>query len=149
PAAIARGALLRSWGNAWFRAPCLYWRAPASPPTRVNGSKISSGLPIDETQDAATPFEGSLEVRKLFPHSVLLAEPGGTSHADSLFGNLCVDGTIAKYLEDGTLPTRKPNAPWDKTCKPLPRPVPTGSSVRKAPASSFGANLSQLRGLHR
>jgi hypothetical protein len=144
-----RIAPFETWGNAWFNAPCLYWPAPATTPTTVNGSKIGSALLIDETLDAATPFEGSLEVRKLFPHSVLLAEPGGTSHADSLFGNLCVDRTIARYLEDGTLPTRKPNAPWDKTCKPLPRPVPTGSSTREAPASSFGANLSQLRGLHR
>jgi hypothetical protein len=42
---------------------------------------------IDETLDAATPLGGSLEVRKLFPHSVLLAEPGGTTHAGSLFGS--------------------------------------------------------------
>ena len=73
---------------------------------QINGNGISSALLIDETLDAATPFEGSLEVRKLFPHSVLLAEPGGTSHADSLFGNLCVDGTIASYLETGKLPPR-------------------------------------------
>src|SRR5215831_19025637 len=146
---INRIAPFETWGNAWFNAPCLYWKAPASTPTRVNGNKVSSALLIDETLDAATPFGGSLEVRKLFPHSVLLAEPGGTSHADSLFGNLCVDGTIAKYLEDGTLPTRKPNARWDKTCKPLPRPVPTGSSARNASASSYGTVLSQLRGLQR
>jgi hypothetical protein len=25
---------------------------------------------------------------------------------------------------DGALPPRKPHARWDKTCKPLPRPVP-------------------------
>jgi hypothetical protein len=43
-------------------------------------------------------------VRQLFPNSVLLAEPGGTSHADSLSGDLCVDGTIAAYLESGKLP---------------------------------------------
>jgi pimeloyl-ACP methyl ester carboxylesterase len=136
-----------TWGNAWFNAPCLYWPAPATTPTTVNGSKISSALLIDETLDAATPFEGSREVRKLFPHSVLLAEPGGTSHADSLFGDLCVDRTIAKYLVSGKLPPRKPHARWDKTCKPLPRPVPTGSSSRNLSASSFSSVLSQLRGL--
>ena len=114
----------------------------------MNGSKISSALLIDETLDAATPFEGSLEVRKLVPHSVLLAEPGGTSHADSLFGDLCVDRTIANYLMSGKLPTRKPAARWDKTCKPLPRPVPTASSAREASSSSFSTALSQLRGIH-
>jgi TAP-like protein len=93
---------------------------------QINGNGISSALLIDETLDAATPFEGSLEVRKLFPHSVLLAEPGGTTHADSLNGNLCVDGAIASYLETGKLPPRKAHAKWDITCHPLPVPNPTG-----------------------
>ena len=106
---------------------------------QINGNGISSALLIDETSDAATPFEGSLEVRKLFPHSVLLAEPGGTTHADSLFGDLCVDNTIANYLASGQLPARNPNAKWDKTCKPLPRPNPSASSSRRLtwPGHSF------------
>ena len=114
---------------------------------QIHGTGISSALLIDETLDAATPFGGSLEVRKLFPHSVLLAEPGGTTHADSLSGNLCVDTTIASYLEHGTLPARNPNAPWDKTCQPLPVPVPTGSFAPNLSASSFSSLLSHLRGL--
>ena len=144
---INKFAPFETWGNAWYNAPCLYWPAPASTPTTVNGSHISSALLIDETLDAATPFEGSEYVRSVFPHAVLLAEPGGTSHADSLFGNLCVDGTIANYLVSGKLPPRNPHARWDKTCKPLPRPVPTGSSARNASASSYSTVLSQLRGL--
>ncbi len=123
-------APFETWDNAWFNAPCLHWPAPASrqTPMQINGNGIHSALLIDETLDAATPFEGSLEVRKLFPHSVLLAEPGGTTHADSLSGDLCVDNTIANYLANGVLPPRKPNAAWDKTCQPLPRPVPGTSS---------------------
>ena len=140
-------APFETWGNAWFNAPCLYWPAPATTPTTVNGSKISNALLIDERLDAATPFEGSEYVRSIFPHSVLLAEPGGTTHADSLSGNLCVDGTIAKYLVSGKLPPRKPHARWDKTCKPLPRPVPTGSAARNTSASAFSSVLSELRGL--
>jgi pimeloyl-ACP methyl ester carboxylesterase len=124
-------APFETWGNAWFNAPCLHWPAPASrtTPMQINGSGVSSALLIDETLDAATPFGGSLEVRKLFPHSVLLAEPGGTTHADSLSGDLCVDNTIANYLASGQLPARNPNAKWDKTCKPLPRPVPSSSAA--------------------
>jgi pimeloyl-ACP methyl ester carboxylesterase len=127
--AIYHRAPFATWLNAWFNAPCIYWPAPASTPVKINGKGISSALLIDETLDAATPFEGSLEVRKLFPNSVLLAEPGGTSHADSLFGNLCVDGTIANYLETGALPARNNNARWDKTCAPLPQPVPDTASA--------------------
>jgi pimeloyl-ACP methyl ester carboxylesterase len=115
-----------AWSNTWFNAPCIYWPAPAGMPVPVDGTAIGSALLIDETLDAATPFPGSLVVRALFPHSVLLAEPGGTSHADSLNGNLCVDRTIAQYLATGALPPRKPHARWDKTCTPLPSPVPGG-----------------------
>ena len=137
-------APFETWGNAWFNAPCLHWPAPGltAAPMQIKGNGISSALLIDETLDAATPFGGSLEVRQLFPHSVLLAEPGGTTHADSLFGDLCVDNTIANYLASGQLPARNPNAKWDKTCKPLPRPVPSASS-----SSSPGAARALTPGL--
>ncbi len=137
-------APFETWGNAWFNAPCIYWPAPASRPVNIDGRGVSSALLIDETLDAATPFPGSLEVRKLFPNSVLLAEPGGTSHADSLFGNLCVDGTIAAYLADGTLPPRNNHAPWDKTCAPLPVPVPDGATASAA-AAKGAARSARLR----
>jgi TAP-like protein len=113
----------------------------------VNGSKISSALLIDETLDAATPFEGSEYIRQVFPHSVLLAEPGGTTHADSLFGNLCVDNTIANYLAKGSLPPRKPHARWDKTCKPLPRPVPPSGATASRAAGHVASLLTRLPGL--
>ena len=140
--AVDRIAPFETWANAWFNAPCLYWPAPAQRPVQVgsdgSGNAIRSALLIDETLDAATPFPGSLEVRKLFPHSVLLAEPGGTTHADSLNGNLCVDGAIASYLETGKLPPRKPDAEWDITCHPLPVPNPTAQTA--APASGSGGS---------
>jgi hypothetical protein len=70
----------------------------------------------------------------------LLAEPGGTTHADSLFGNLCVDSTIANYLTTGALPPRKHDALWDATCAPLPVPVPPGASSG-ASSSSQSASV--------
>jgi pimeloyl-ACP methyl ester carboxylesterase len=132
-------APFETWDNAWFNGPCTNWPAPHSTPVQIDGSGISSALLIDETLDAATPFPGSLEVRKLFPHASLIAEPGGTSHADSLFGNTCVDGTIADYLTSGVLPRRRPFLPWDKTCAPLPEPDPTAVTADAkslAPAGS-------------
>jgi pimeloyl-ACP methyl ester carboxylesterase len=135
--AIYKESPFETWGNAWFNAPCLYWPAKASKPLRIDGRHVRNALLIDETLDAATPFPGSLEVRKLYPHSVLLAEPGGTTHADSLSGDLCVDGTIASYLALGKLPPRKPGNGPDLLCKPLPVPVPTSASV---PASARTVN---------
>ena len=141
--AVNRIAPFETWGNAWFNAPCLHWPAPAQRPVQVgsggSGNAIRSALLIDETLDAATPFPGSREVRQLFPHSVLLAEPGGTTHADSLSGNLCVDGTIATYLETGKLPPRKPHAKWDITCHPLPVPNPTTQAAPASGAAVSGA----------
>jgi len=113
-----------TWSNAWFNAPCLYWHAKPGHPVKVNGKATKSALLIDETKDAATPYEGSLEVRKLYPHSSLIAEPGGTTHADSLEGDRCVDDKIARYLRTGHLPHRKPGRRADATCKPLPDPHP-------------------------
>ena len=149
--------VLNSWGQPWTmgagcRAPGDIRRWPPRPLTAWAHGKAKREQDQQRSADrrdagCGQPFEGSKEVRKLFPHSVLLAEPGCTTHADSLFGDLCVDGTIAKYLVSGKLPPRKPGAQWDKTCKPLPRPVPTGSSARNASASSYSAVLSQLRGL--
>jgi pimeloyl-ACP methyl ester carboxylesterase len=137
-------APFETWGNAWFNAPCIYWPAHASRPVNINGRGVSSALLIDETLDAATPFPGSVEVRKLFPNSVLLAEPGGTTHAETPDGDLCVDGTIASYLATGALPARNNHADWDKTCPPPPVPVPPGASAAAA-AAKGSARAARLR----
>jgi pimeloyl-ACP methyl ester carboxylesterase len=133
-------APFETWGNAWFNAPCLYWPAKAGTPVTVNGKGVAPALLVDETLDAATPYEGSLEVRKLYPNAVLLAEPGGTTHAGTLFGNACVDGTIGAYLADGTLPTRKPGNRADAFCAPLPVPVPTAAATATAAAAKAGSS---------
>jgi pimeloyl-ACP methyl ester carboxylesterase len=115
-----------TWGNTWFNTPCFFWHAPAGKPVPVNGSRVRSALLIDETLDAATPFEGSLEVRSRFPNSALISEPGGTSNAAVLSGNACVDTKIAAYLATGELPARKPGRRADVECAPtaLPEPLP-------------------------
>ena len=151
--AIYRRAPLATWANAWFNGPCIYWPAPSSQPVPVDGSRIHSALLIDETLDAATPFEGSLEVRRLFPHAVLLAEPGGTNHAYSLTGDRCVDHTIAAYLATGSLPPRKTHAEWDKTCAPPRQPAAFSATADMAAAAHpqvqfparFVPTASQLR----
>jgi hypothetical protein len=147
--AIDAVAPFLTWNNAWFNAPCIYWPAKASTPVTINGNGVSSALLVDQTLDAATPFEGSEYVRKLFPHSVLVAEPGGTSHADTLDGNACVDGTIAAYLATGALPARHNTLPWDKTCAPNPEPVPTAGSDGPASGGSPASQSQRLGTLGR
>ena len=63
---------------------------------------------------------------------MLLAEPGGTTHAGTLFGNACVDDQIADYLATGKLPARKHGDRADTFCAPLPQPDPTASAAARA-----------------
>jgi LuxR family transcriptional regulator, maltose regulon positive regulatory protein len=53
---------------------------------------------------------------------------------------------LARYLAHGTLPTRKPHAKWDKTCKPLPRPVPSSQASSTRTTGSLSSLLMRLRG---
>jgi pimeloyl-ACP methyl ester carboxylesterase len=120
---IYKSAPFVTWSNAWYNAPCRTWPAKAGTPVKVNGAKAPPILLIDETLDAATPYSGSLWVRHLFPKSRLLAVVGGTSHANSLDGNACVDDAVAAYLAKGTLPSRKAGGGRsDHNCKPLRAP---------------------------
>jgi pimeloyl-ACP methyl ester carboxylesterase len=120
-----------TWANAWFNAPCLYWPAKPGTPTDVNGHHVNV-LMIDETLDAATPYEGSLEVRSRFPDASLIAEPGGTTHAGTLFGNACVDNKIARFLATGSRPARRIGRRADTFCKPLPQPFPQTEIAARA-----------------
>jgi pimeloyl-ACP methyl ester carboxylesterase len=123
-------APFETWANAWFNAPCLYWGAPAQTPTNITGSSTPF-LFVDETLDAATPYEGSLYVRSIFPNSVLIAVDGGTTHAGTLFsGNDCTDLAIADYIANGTLPPRQPGSDADVVCPAPPQPTPrTGGAL--------------------
>ncbi|HVK26165.1 MAG TPA: alpha/beta hydrolase [Actinokineospora sp.] len=119
-----------TWGNAWFNAPCLYWDAKPGKPVKVDGSKAPSILLINETLDAATPYEGALEVRSRFPKSALIEGVGGTTHSGTLFGNACVDDQIADYLATGKLPARVAGRKSDAQCEPLPQPTPSAGLAR-------------------
>ncbi|WP_051173547.1 alpha/beta hydrolase [Amycolatopsis orientalis] len=132
-----------TWQNAWFNAPCLYWPSKPGKPVKVDGKKVPSVLMIGETLDAATPYEGSLEVRSRFPGARLIGEPGGTSHAITPRGNACVDNRIADYLATGALPDRKPGRTADVECAPLPLPVPPPAPAA-ASASAPEAALSRV-----
>jgi pimeloyl-ACP methyl ester carboxylesterase len=128
-------APFETWANAWYNAPCLFWPARAHQPVTVDGRRVSSALLIDQTLDAPTPFEGSLEVRRLFPNSSLIALPGGTTHGSSLSGDTCLDDQVAAYLADGTLPPRRPGNGPDTTCAPPPMPVPSTEAAAPAVGS--------------
>jgi pimeloyl-ACP methyl ester carboxylesterase len=131
-ARVSAKAPFETWANAWYNAPCRDWAGKAGTPVAVDGDKTPPVLLISETKDAATPFSGALETRRRFPRSVLVEGIGGTTHAGSLFGGSCVDGTIAAYLTNGRLPARVPSNRSDRQCAPLPQPNPTKTKARSA-----------------
>jgi hypothetical protein len=105
-------------------------------------------LLISETNDAATPFGGALEVRRRFPRSVLIEGVGGTTHAGSLSGVACTDNKIARYFRSGRLPDRRPGANVsDVRCQPVPPPTPTPASAARGQRS--GSPLRSFDPLHR
>ncbi|MEU4423650.1 alpha/beta hydrolase [Actinoplanes sp. NPDC024001] len=137
-------APFETWGNAWYNAPCRHWAGQAGKPVKVNGAKVPPVLLISETLDAATPFSGSLEVRRRFPRAALIEGVGGTTHAGSLFGNACVDDSIADYLSAGKLPKRVKANRSDKECAPIAQPKP--ATAVPAPAGKrAGAPNDRLR----
>jgi pimeloyl-ACP methyl ester carboxylesterase len=137
-----------TWNNAWFNAPCRTWSAPAGKPVNVRGQHVPPILLISETEDAATPFAGALEVRKRFPRSVLIEGVGGTTHAGSLSGVSCTDDRIATYLLTGDLPPRRPGNRSDVKCEPVPPPAATEAtqaSGRSLSPKVTDANTGKLR----
>jgi pimeloyl-ACP methyl ester carboxylesterase len=140
-------APFETWANAWFNEPCRHWPAKAHKEVKINGKKVKSLLMINETLDAATPYAGSLEVRKRFGKARLVAEPGGTTHAGSLYGNACVDDRIADYLATGKLPKRKSGKRADVTCDPLPQPEPAAKkkAAKQAAHRAAAPELAALR----
>lgn len=121
---VAKAAPFETWANTWYNAPCLTWPAAARTPVTITASpNLPKILLIAETHDAATPFTGALEVRRLFPGSSLIEGVGGTTHAGSLQGGVaCTDDTVATYLATGRTPARRAGDRSDLRCPPVPRP---------------------------
>jgi pimeloyl-ACP methyl ester carboxylesterase len=139
---VDREAPFITWDNVWVNGPCLFWPAKAGTPVDVTGKNVKRPiLLIDETFDPATPYAGSLEVRRRFPTASLIEGVGGTTHAGSLSGVACTDNAIGRYLSDGTVPERKAGNRSDLRCPPVPQPEPeasSGQSLQKqaAPAAA-------------
>ena len=115
-----------TWGDAWYRLPCDFWPVESARTAfAVDGSRVRSVLMIDETLDGPTPYAGSLHVRNLFPGARLIAQPGGTSHAETPDPDSpCTMHWIVQYLSSGSLPARAAGTGADATCAPPPEPTP-------------------------
>jgi pimeloyl-ACP methyl ester carboxylesterase len=133
--ATAKQAPFITWNNVWYNTPCIYWPAPQGTPPAVDGRRTPQVLMFNATLDGATPYDGALEVRRRFPHAVLVSEKGSTTHADTLNGNGCMDHKVVRYLRDGHLPKRKAGSGADVTCKRSP--LPQAGNANAVAAASY------------
>ncbi|GAB1338748.1 alpha/beta hydrolase [Streptomyces sp. E-15] len=135
-------APLIAWNNTWYNAPCAFW--PTAPLGRVNlaNAELPPALLLQATEDAATPYAGAATAHRLLARSSLVVERGGGNHGVTLSGNACLDGYLAAYLTDGSLP--RGDGAVDAVCAKSPEPEPP--SAKTAPTPSRGSALHGLLG---
>ena len=99
------------------RPACPGRRRPSTPVNVDGAHGARAACCISETLDAATPFPGSLEVRRPLPGLEPDRRPAAARPTPAPCPvTPCVDDQIAAYLADGTLPARMPGRRPDVIC---------------------------------
>ncbi|MFE5814719.1 alpha/beta hydrolase [Streptomyces sp. NPDC056479] len=84
---------------------CAYWHHRSNRRTPLGGPAAPPVLLVASAHDPVTPIQGARELRKLLPDSRLVTLENDYSHGVfASRGNGCVDGTVAAYLVDGSVP---------------------------------------------
>ncbi|WP_228023088.1 alpha/beta hydrolase [Streptomyces acidicola] len=108
-----------TWANAWLNLPCATWKSQQRTPVEVRTNK---GLPpvliVQAERDAATPYEGGVELHKRFKGSRLITEKDAGSHGVTGLTNPCVNDRVDTYLLTGKVDKA------DVTCAPHATPKP-------------------------
>jgi pimeloyl-ACP methyl ester carboxylesterase len=108
-----------TWSNAWMNLPCATWPVKQQTPVEVRTGK---GLPpvliVQSTRDAATPYQGAVELHKRFKGSRLITEKNAGSHGVTGLVNPCINDRVDTYLLTGRVDRT------DVTCAPHATPQP-------------------------
>ncbi|MFM9371051.1 alpha/beta hydrolase [Streptomyces sp. Da 82-17] len=108
-----------TWANAWMNLPCATWGVKQQTPVEVKSGK---GLPpvliVQAERDAATPYEGGVELHKRLAGSRLITEKNAGSHGVTNLVNPCINERVDTYLLSGKTDSR------DVTCEPHATPKP-------------------------
>ncbi|MER5888224.1 alpha/beta hydrolase [Streptomyces sp. NPDC001941] len=123
---IARTAPFETWDNAWMNLPCAYWPAPRQRPVDIRTAEgaLPTTLILAAERDAATPYEGALELQRRLEGSVLVTERDAGTHGIGGGANACVNGYLEDYLLHGKTPVRR------AACAPHPEPDPVSLERR-------------------
>ncbi|MGW0823077.1 alpha/beta hydrolase [Streptomyces sp. NPDC002845] len=133
---LARTAPFETWDNVWMNLPCAYWSVPRQQPldVRTGPGELPPTLILAAERDAATPYEGALELHRRLWGSVLVTERDTGTHGIGGGPNKCVNGYVEAYLLQGRLPVRRAAC----TGRPEPRPAAPGD---RAPAGKATRHL--------
>ncbi|WP_217198357.1 alpha/beta hydrolase [Streptomyces buecherae] len=119
-----------TWSNAWMNLPCATWEGPQYQPVNV---KSHRGLPpvliVQSTRDAATPYEGAVELHKRLKGSRLITERDAGSHGVTTELNPCINQRVDAYLLRGTVDAK------DVVCGPHATPTPKPEQASKTKAA--------------
>ncbi|MFK4149527.1 alpha/beta hydrolase [Streptomyces sp. NPDC004065] len=125
---LARVAPFETWGNVWTNLPCAYWPAPRQRPldVRTGPGEVPAVLVLAAERDAATPYEGALELHRRLAGSALVTERDSGTHGIAYGPNACVNAYVDAYLLQGRLPGRRAG------CAPHAEPRPDGPTFQES-----------------
>lgn len=137
---VYKKAPFMAWNNAWYNAPSAFWPVSGQKPVHVKGSPHGKPyLFFQATNDAATPYDGGLDMARRFGNAHLVVENGGHNHGVTMSGNTCLDGYLNGYLANGKVPANR--GLIDATCKKLPDPGPTDYSILEQTQATKSARV--------
>ncbi len=117
---VHQKAPFMTWANAWMNLPCATWPEKQLTPVDVKtGKGLPSVLIVQSTRDAATPFEGAVELHKRLKGSRMIIEQGAGSHGVTSLVNPCINNRVDTYFLTGK------TDPKDVTCTPHATPQPS------------------------
>jgi pimeloyl-ACP methyl ester carboxylesterase len=127
---LARVAPFETWDNVWMNLPCAYWPAPRRQPldVRTGPGELAPTLILAAERDAATPYDGALELHRRLSGSVLVTERDAGTHGIGGGPNPCVNGYLDAYLLQGSLPEQR------AACAPHAEPRPRTADDRSPSA---------------
>ncbi|WP_432094530.1 alpha/beta hydrolase [Streptomyces sp. bgisy100] len=128
-----------TWSNAWMNLPCATWGAPQRTPLNVGtGKGATKVLIVQSARDAATPYDGAVELHKRLKGSRLITERNAGSHGVTGLVNPCINERVDDYLLKGTLGRS------DVTCDPHATPKPAEAKAA-AKTAAKAADLPTVR----
>ncbi|MFF4603340.1 alpha/beta hydrolase [Streptomyces sp. NPDC001339] len=109
-----------TWANAWMNLPCATWPVKQQRPVEVRtGKGLPNVLIVQSERDAATPYDGAVELHKRFEGSRLITERDAGSHGVTGETNSCVNTRVDAYFLGGRTDAA------DVTCAPHAEPEPS------------------------